>query len=146
MVASTLITVASIPAYRALFHTFSVTGLAIASDIGILANTIAAAVLLHRRKLVSLNDYPWIEFAKAVLVAGVAAAASWAVVRTIPLRGSRTSDLESLALSTITWAGAVAAGLWLVRSDLPQALRRRKAPGPEAQPAKRVGEVAGMEP
>jgi putative peptidoglycan lipid II flippase len=146
MVASTLITVASIPAYRALFHTFSVTGLAIASDIGILANTIAVAVLLHRRKLVSLNDYPWIEFAKVILVAGVAAAASWAVVHTIPLRGSRASDLESLALSTITWAGAVAAGLWLVRSDLPQALRRRKPHGPQAQPAKRVGEVPGIKP
>ena len=31
---------------------FSVTGLAIASDLGIVANTVAAAVLLHRRKLV----------------------------------------------------------------------------------------------
>jgi putative peptidoglycan lipid II flippase len=143
MVASTVVTIASIPIYRALFHAFSVTGLAIASDVGIVANTVAAAVLLHRRKLVSLNDYPWIEFAKAILVAVIAAGASWAVVGTIPLRGSRTSDLESLALSTITWAGAVAAGLWLVRSNLPQALRRRKTASEPSPPKKPMGEVAG---
>jgi hypothetical protein len=67
------------------------------------------------------------------------------VSRLIPLRGSRTADLESLGLSTITWAGAVAAGLWLLRSDLPQALRRKKvravpvAEGP-------VSEAGGLEP
>src|SRR5258708_4502665 len=59
MVASTVITIASLVVYRALFHAFSVVGLAIASDIGIVANTVAAAVLLHRRKLVSLWDLPW---------------------------------------------------------------------------------------
>src|SRR5579862_5172875 len=40
MVASTIITVASIPMYGFLFRTMSVTGLAIASDIGIVANTL----------------------------------------------------------------------------------------------------------
>jgi putative peptidoglycan lipid II flippase len=125
MVASTLITVASLEVYRALFHAFSVMGLAIASDLGIVANTVAAAVLLHRRKLVSLGELPWGELGKAVLVAAVAGGAGWVVVRTIPLRGSRTADLESLGLSTITWAGAVAAGLWLVRSELPGSLRRK---------------------
>src|SRR5882757_7646031 len=59
MVASTVITIASLVVYRALFHAFSVVGLAIASDIGIVANTVAAAVLLDRRKLVSLWDLPW---------------------------------------------------------------------------------------
>jgi putative peptidoglycan lipid II flippase len=144
MVASTLITIASIPMYRALFHAFSITGLAIASDLGILANTVAAAVLLHRRKLVSLTEFPWKEFSKSVLVALAAGVICWAVVRTIPLRGSRASDLESLALSTITWAGAVAGGLWLVRSDLPQSLRRRKAAA-VAEVAKPLGDIAQME-
>jgi putative peptidoglycan lipid II flippase len=144
MVASTLITIVSIPMYRALFHAFSVTGLAIASDLGIVANTVAAAVLLHRRKLVSLAEFPWKEFSKTVLVATGAGGICWAVVRSIPLRGSRASDLESLALSTVTWAGAVAAGLWLVRSDLPQSLRRRKAVA-VTEPAKPLGDVAQME-
>ncbi len=127
MVSSTVITVASLVVYKALFHSFSVVGLAIASDIGIIANTVAAAVLLHRRKLVSLWDLPWLELGKSILVAGGAGALSWSVVRMIPLRGSRAADLESLALSGITWAGAVVAGLWLLRSDLPQALRRKRA-------------------
>jgi len=131
--------------YRALFHTLSVKGLAIASDLGILANTIAAAVLLHRRKLVSLAEFPWKEFSKTVLVAAIAGGVSWAVVRTIALRGSRASDLESLALSTVTWAGACAAGLWLLRSDLPQALRRPKQAATPADAPKPLADVAQME-
>src|SRR5207302_3231919 len=51
MVACSLVTIASLAVYRALFHTLSVVGLAIASDIGIIANAVAAAILLHRRKL-----------------------------------------------------------------------------------------------
>ena len=43
MVASRLITIASLPIYSLLFRTFSVTGLAIASDLGIAANAIAIA-------------------------------------------------------------------------------------------------------
>jgi putative peptidoglycan lipid II flippase len=127
MVACTLVTLASIAVYRALFHSFSVVGLAMASDIGIVANTVAAAVLLHRRKLVSLADLPWMELGKSVVVAAAAGAIAWQVGRLIPLRGSRAADLQSLGLSTITWAGAVAAGLWILRSDLPQTMRRKKA-------------------
>jgi putative peptidoglycan lipid II flippase len=127
MVACTLVTIASIEVYRWLFHSFSVVGLAIASDIGIIANTIVAAILLHRRKLVSLSDLPWLELGKSIFVAAAAGSIAWQVGRFIPLRGSRAADLESLGLSTITWAGAVAAGLWILRSDLPQTMRRRNA-------------------
>jgi len=41
--------------------------------------------------------------------------------------GSRSADIEALGLVAVTWAGAVAAGLWLTRSQLPGDLRRRKA-------------------
>ncbi len=141
MVACTLVTVASIAVYRALFHSFSVVGLAMASDIGIVANTVAAAWLLHRRNLVSLLDFPWAELGKSVVVAAGAGAVAWQVGRLIPLRGSRMADLESLGLSTITWAGAVAAGLWILRSDLPHTMRRRRAP--VEKPAE---QAAAMEP
>jgi putative peptidoglycan lipid II flippase len=127
MVACTVVTIASLVVYRSLFHAMSVVGLAIASDIGIVANTVIAAILLHRRRLVSFGDMPWSELGKSVVVAAFAGVLSWQVSRMIPLRGSRTADLESLALSSVTWAGAVAAGLWLLRSDLPVALRRKKA-------------------
>ena len=145
MVASTVITVASLAVYRALFHAFSVVGLAIASDLGIVANTVAAAVLLHRRKLVSLGELPWVELGKTILVAGVAGGVGWAVVRTIPLRGSRTADLESLAVSIVTWAGAVAAGLWLFRSELPGALRRKRVMTSPSDPGLRTAADSAAE-
>jgi len=117
--------------------------LAIASDIGIVANTIVAALLLHRRKLVSLSDLPWLELGKSIFVAAAAGGIAWQVGHFIPLRGSRAADLESLALSTITWAGAVAAGLWILRSDLPQTMRRRSAVPAVQKP---LGEQTGLEP
>lgn len=128
MIASTLITAASIPIYSALFHTFSTVGLAIASDLGIVANTLVLAVLLHRRKLVPAGDLQWGEVSKAALVAAVAGLLSYEVSRSILVDGTRAADMKSLALTTITWAGAVAAGLWMTGSKLPSELRRRKAP------------------
>src|SRR5262249_40555571 len=136
-----LVTIASIEVYRLLFHSMSVKGLAIASDIGIIANTLVAAILLHRRRLVSLADLPWLELGKSILVGTVAGGIAWRAGRLIPLHGSRAADLESLGLSTLTWAGAVAAGLWIVRSDLPQAMRRRNAPV-----EKPAAQGAAMEP
>jgi len=65
MVASSLITVASIPMYSALHRAFSTVGLAIASDFGIVANTLALAYLLHRRQLVRIQDLRWGEIGKA---------------------------------------------------------------------------------
>jgi len=64
----------------------------------------------------------------------------------IPLRGSRTADLESLALSALTWAGAVAGGLWLLRSDLPQSLRRQRPVSPPPATGKTAAGIAGLEP
>jgi hypothetical protein len=49
-------------------------------------------------------------------------------MRTITLDGSRRADLLALALGSITWAAAVAAGLWVLRSELPADLRRKKSP------------------
>jgi putative peptidoglycan lipid II flippase len=146
MVASTVVTVLSLAMYRALFHAFSVAGLAIASDLGILANTVVAATLLNRKRLVALGEFPWLELGKAIVVAVLAGVLSLEVARLIPVRGSRVADLKSLGLVTVTWAGAVAAGLWILGSDLPGTLRRRsKASG--GIPAKPVEDVAGgMEP
>ena len=130
MVATTIITVASLPVYSILFHTFGVVGLAWASDIGIAANLLALAWLLHRTKFVSIAGLRWGEMGKAGLTAVVAGGISFEVAKIIPLansgRGSRVADLLQLVLVTVTWAAAVAAGLWLLRSELPRDLRRRK--------------------
>jgi len=64
------------------------------------------------------------------------------------LNGSRKGDLIVLALGSLTWAAAVAAGLWLLRSELPGDLRRKR---PTAFPRAAEGQTsetlaAGKEP
>jgi putative peptidoglycan lipid II flippase len=147
MVASSLITLASIPIYSALHRHFSTVGLAMASDLGIVANTLALAFLLHRRQLVRVSELHWGEIGKAGITAVVAGLLSYQVARVVLVSNSRMADLKALGLITITWAGAIAAGLWLTRSSLPGDLRRRK---PTSYP--RVAEVqaadlsGGIEP
>jgi putative peptidoglycan lipid II flippase len=126
MVASSLITIASLPMYRALYHAFSSVGLALASDLGIAANCLAMAILLHRRKLVPWNELQWGELGKTTITATAAGLLSYRIAGAVVVSGSRIADVEALALIYITWAGAVAAGLWLTRSQLPGDLRRRK--------------------
>ena len=129
MVAVSVITAASLPVYSILFHAFGVVGLAWASDIGIGVNLLALAVLLHRKRLVPLGDLRWGELRKAAITAVIAGGISFEVAKIVPItpgHGSRVADLLQLALVSITWAAAVAAGLWLLRSELPGDLRRRK--------------------
>jgi len=129
MVAVTIITALSLPIYSFSFHTFGVVGLAWASDIGIGLNLIALAGLLHRRKLVSLAGLRWDELGKSAVTAVVAAVISFEVAKAVPIHsghGGRLTDIAQLALVSLTWAAAVAAGLWLLRSELPGDLRRRK--------------------
>jgi putative peptidoglycan lipid II flippase len=140
MVASSLITLASIPMYSALFRHFSTVGLAMASDLGIVANTLALALLLHRRGVVRVDGLHWAEIGKAGVVAAAAGLLSFQVARRLVVSNSRIADFKALGLITITWAGAVAAGLWLSRSALPGDLRRRK---PTSYP--RVAEVQAAE-
>ncbi len=127
MIASSLITVASIPMYSALYRAFSTVGLAMASDVGIMANTLALAVLLHRRKLVRIDRLNWGEIGKAGITALIAGMLSYEVGRIVMANNSRSADLRALGLIALTWAAATAAGLWFTRSHLPQDLQRRKS-------------------
>jgi putative peptidoglycan lipid II flippase len=141
MVAVTVITAASLPVYSLLFHRYGVVGLAFASDIGIGVNLLALALLLHFRKLVSLGTLRWDELGKSAVIALVAGVVSLEVARSItPFisgHGSRVADVLQLGLISVTWAAATALGLWLLRSQLPNDLRRRKA---AAYPAVAEGE------
>jgi len=152
MVAVSVITAASLPLYSILFHSYGVIGLAWASDIGIGVNLLALAWLLHYKKLVSLGGLRWGELGKAALTSVVAGGISFEVAKVVPLaaagRGSRVADLMQLTLVSLTWAAATAAGLWLLRSDLPGDLRRRTG---AVYPAVAQGETkeilgAGTEP
>lgn len=129
MTAVTVITVVSLPIYAFLFHTFGVVGLAWASDIGIGINLIALAGLLDYKRLVPLAGLRWKELGKSGLTALVAGAMSYEVGKLVPLgagHSSRVADVMQLALVSVTWTAAAAAGLWLLKSELPRDLRRRR--------------------
>jgi putative peptidoglycan lipid II flippase len=149
MIASTIIVAASLPIYSAMFHRFDVTGLAIASDIGILMHTVVLAWLLDRKKLVLLGGMQWLELMKSLGTSIFAAAAGFAVARIIAVNGSRKADLLSLLVISVAWLAAAMLGLWVTKSILPQELRRKKAPAtpnitaPEAVVERTTG---GVEP
>ena len=127
MVASTIIVVASLPVYRSFFHQFGVTGLAIASDVGILMHTVVLALLLHRKKMVSLSELPWLELMKSLAIAIAAAFACLAVGRMMTARASLTGDVISLGAISGAWLAVVGLGLWITKSNLLLELRRVKS-------------------
>jgi putative peptidoglycan lipid II flippase len=152
MIAVSVITVLSLPIYSFLFHSFGVIGLAWASDVGIGINLLALAALLGYRKLVPLAGLRWKELGKAALVSIVAGAISFEVAKAVPLsgvgHGSRIADLAQLALVSVTWMAATAMGLWLLKSELPRDLRRRRAAAYPAVAQAESKEImgAGREP
>jgi putative peptidoglycan lipid II flippase len=126
MIASSLVTLASLPVYQIFFHLRAATGLAMASDIGIAANCLTMAILVHRRKLVLGNELNWGELAKAGTTAVVAGILSYKVAAGLMTSGGLLEDIKALSLAGLTWAAAIAAGLWLTRSELLTELRKRK--------------------
>jgi putative peptidoglycan lipid II flippase len=124
MAASTLITAASIPMYWFLFHLMGVKGLAIASDCGILIQTLALAFLLHRNGLVPLRGLEYAELAKSLAAAIVSFGVLFAVVRLLP-SGSFPRDLLQLACGSTVWLLSAWAMLLLTRSSLPHQLISR---------------------
>jgi hypothetical protein len=131
MLAVSVITLASLPIYSILFHTFGVVGLAWASDIGIGLNLLALAGLLHYKKLVPLGELRWGELGKAARGCRQSQEAiSFEVAKAVPLTGAGpwqpSGRCDPTGAGVITWLAAVAAGLWLLRSELPGDLRRRK--------------------
>src|SRR5208283_953183 len=113
MVASTLIVIASLPIYTMMFHHFGYSGLAMASDLGILLHTVVIAWLLDHRKLVPLGGLSWAEVMKSFITAVIAALLCYEVTRHIALHGDRQGDLVSLVLIGAIWLAAVSIGLWL---------------------------------
>lgn len=121
----TTITVASVPLYWMLFHRFDLTGLAIASDLGILIQTLTLAMLLHKRRLVSLAQLEFGEMGKSTLGAVAAFAAAYAVAHRMPVSASHRAGLVVIAAGSVAWAIAAFAVLQMTRSALPRQLMRR---------------------
>jgi len=126
MISGTIVTVLSIPVYALLFHSDGTRGLVIASDIGIAAHTVALAVLLHKRRMVSLAELEWSELAKALLATLVSAAAIVFTLRALPLGSTHMANFVRLVVGTAVWLIAVLVILFGTKSALPQALLRRR--------------------
>jgi len=127
-ITGTIITVLSIPMYAGLFQAMGMTGLAIASDIGILAQTASLAILLHKKRLVSLAHLEFGELTRAAAGAIAALAAAYILAHHMPPVTTHSGDVLIIAAGTTGWAIAAIAVLLLTKSTLPaQILRRRKA-------------------
>jgi len=130
-ITGTVITLLSVPLYWALFKLHGLTGLAIASDIGILIQTATLALLLHRKRLVSLTHLEYAELARALATALVAFIAIYAAVHALlhlhPALQGHKADLLILTLGTTAWLIATFAVLLALRSKLPNQILRRKS-------------------
>ena len=121
----TIVVLLSVPLYWLLFRSRGLEGLAIASDIGITAQTVSLAVLLHRKRLVSLLHLEFGEIGRAALAALAAAVAMGAVAYRLPTARTHGQDAVTIAVGSAVWA-VVCFGILLVSgSKLPQQVLRR---------------------
>ena len=125
-IAGSAIVVLSLPFYWGFFHLFGMTGLAIASDIGIFAQTATLAVLLHRKRLVSLRHLEFGELGRALAAALISFAATVAAAHFLPGPTSHSRDVLTLAAASAAWAAAAGLTLLALGSKLPQQILRRR--------------------
>jgi len=124
-ITGTLITVLSVPVYAGLFHAAGLRGLAIASDVGILAQTAALAVLLNRKRLALLSDLEFGELGRALAAAVIAFLATAAVTRWLPGVSTHPRDAVTIAAASAVWAAVAGGTLMALGSSLPKQLLRR---------------------
>jgi putative peptidoglycan lipid II flippase len=136
MLAGTVVTVASLPIYAALYRWHGAMGLAIASDLGIALQTVTIAVLLHRKRMVSLASLDYREMGRCLLAAVASGTAVWVLFvwlagRVGQLFGPhppaviRWIDLGQLVAGTGLWLWVT---LWVLKksgSALPAVLSKR---------------------
>ncbi len=106
MLAGTIVTAAVIPIYIVLAHRFGVPGLVVASDTGMIVNTLVLAALLHRRKWLGAKLERWRTLPAVVAVAVLAGAAAYVFER-------HFAPAHYAGLPVLGLAGAATA-LWLV--------------------------------
>ncbi len=128
-ISGTIVTLVSIPIYALLFHHIGVSGLAIASNFGIFAHTVSLAILLHKKRLVSIASLEWGELGRAALAAVIAYVASATLVKAgfVGSLHGYTADLAKIVTGTLLWASLCAVVLQMSGSKLIQQLRRRVA-------------------
>ncbi len=132
MLAGTLVTLASLPVYAGLFHAYGAMGLAIASDVGIAAQTVALALLLHGKRMVSLASLDGRELARCFAAGVAGGAATWAVAHALALMVMRSGhsagrivDAMELIVGAAVWLTVTGVTLSGLGSALPNVARKR---------------------
>jgi putative peptidoglycan lipid II flippase len=125
-VAGTAILLLSSPLYWLGYRAAGLTGLALASDAAILLQTATLAILLHKRRLVSLAHLEFAEIGRSLLAAIVGYIATYGLANALPPAHSHTADTLTLATGTIAWALAAYVILTVTGSKLPAQILRRK--------------------
>ena len=77
MIAGTIVTGVSLFIYASLHASLGVMGLAVASDIGIALQAVTIAVLLHRRRMVSIASLDYVEMGRCLLAGLAGGALAW---------------------------------------------------------------------
>ena len=125
MVASTIVTFLSVPIYWTLYHAYGGTGLVIASNVGILAQTLVLAGMLHHAGLVRLSGLGWAELGRSLAAACAAGAVCAAILHAIPMPSGFRFDALVLAAATLAWFLVGFAALQIMGSSLPAEVKRR---------------------
>ena len=136
MAAGTVITVISLPVYYGLYQWMGPMGLAVASDVGIVLHTVALAVLLHRRHMVSIASLDFEEMGRCLLASVVSGAVVWVIFtwcfgRFGYLLGARLLanvrwiDFGALVAGGVVWLAVTAWVLEKSGSALPRVMWKR---------------------
>ena len=129
MVSGTVVTLLSVPVYGGLYRMMGAEGLVWAADVGMLMHTGALAVLLHRKRMVSLAELDGAEVGRALVAALAGGAGAWGVLHVMPVVHGRAIEIAMILLGSLVWAAACLAVLRALGSKLPDVVLRRKRRG-----------------
>ena len=124
MIAGTIVTFASLPIYGLLYRAKGPTGLAVASDVGILIQTVTLAILLDRNGMVPLRGLEYPELLRSIVAAVASFAALVGLLHIFPAT-TRVQELLLLTTASIVCIGVSAAVLKITGSALPAQLMAR---------------------
>ncbi len=136
MLAGSVVTLVAFPLYGIGYHWHGAAGLALASDAGIGLQTLALALLLHQRRMVSLAGLDYTEMGRCLLAAVAGGFATWTIFfgvggMLVRLGGthlpaqSRLTDLAILVAGLALWAAITVWTLEKAGSVLPGVLKKR---------------------
>jgi putative peptidoglycan lipid II flippase len=137
MLASTIILFVAFPLYGLGYRMWGAAGLALASDAGIILQALTLALLLHKRRMVSLASLDYAEMGRCLLASCAGGAAAWFVsfaltglFRHLPhvaeLHNARAiTDTLVLAAGLAVWTAIAMWILEITGSALPSVAKRR---------------------